>query len=128
MRQYSEEKAETFIRGFLGRFLFSGEDATKRVGVLSGGEKVRCMFGKIILTGSNILILDGPTNHLDLESITALNNALIRFPGVILFSSHDHEFNQSLANRVIEITADGLVDYRMTYDEYLNEKKRKKTK
>lgn len=128
MRQYSEEKAETFIRGFLGRFLFSGEDATKKVGVLSGGEKVRCMFGKIILTGSNILILDGPTNHLDLESITALNNALIRFPGVILFSSHDHEFNQSLANRVVEITADGLVDYRMTYDEYLNEKKRKKTK
>lgn len=129
MRQYSEEKAETFIRGFLGRFLFSGEDATKKVGVLSGGEKVRCMFGKIVLTGANVLLLDGPTNHLDLESITALNNALMRFPGVILFSSHDHEFNQSLANRVIEITGSGFVDYRMTYDEYLEEKKKlKRTK
>jgi ATPase subunit of ABC transporter with duplicated ATPase domains len=129
MRQYSEEKAETFIRGFLGRFLFSGEDATKKVGVLSGGEKVRCMFGKIVLTGANALLLDGPTNHLDLESITALNNALIRFPGVILFSSHDHEFNQSLANRVVEITESGFVDYRMTYDEYLEEKKKlKRTK
>lgn len=128
IRQYSEEKAETFLRGFLGRFLFSGEDATKKVGVLSGGEKVRCMFGKIILTGANVLLLDGPTNHLDLESITALNNALMRFPGVILFSSHDHEFNQSLANRVVEITTDGFVDYRMTYDEYLAEKKQKKGK
>jgi len=129
MRQYSEEKAETFIRGFLGRFLFSGDDATKKVGVLSGGEKVRCIFGKIVLTGANILILDGPTNHLDLESITALNNALIRFPGVILFSSHDHEFNQSLANRVVEITENGFIDYRMTYDEFLAEKKkRNKTK
>lgn len=127
MRQYSEEKAETFIRGFLGRFLFSGEDATKKVGVLSGGEKVRCMFGKIVLTGANVLLLDGPTNHLDLESITALNNALMRFPGVILFSSHDHEFNQSLANRVIEITESGFLDHRMTYDEYLAEKKKSKT-
>ena len=126
MRQYSEEKAETFIRGFLGRFLFSGEDATKKVGVLSGGEKVRCMFGKIVLTGANVLLLDGPTNHLDLESITALNNALMRFPGVILFSSHDHEFNQSLANRVVEITENGFVDHRMTYDEYLAEKKKTK--
>ncbi|MFM8313948.1 MAG: ABC-F family ATP-binding cassette domain-containing protein [Deltaproteobacteria bacterium] len=126
MRQYSEEKAETFIRGFLGRFLFSGDDATKKVGVLSGGEKVRCMFGKIVLTGANVLLLDGPTNHLDLESITALNNALIRFPGIILFSSHDHEFNQSLANRVLEITEKGFVDHRMTYDEYLAEKRKKK--
>jgi ATPase subunit of ABC transporter with duplicated ATPase domains len=126
MRQYSEEKAESFLRGFLGRFLFSGEDALKKVGVLSGGEKVRCLFGKIVLTGANILMLDGPTNHLDLESITALNNALIRFPGVILFSSHDHEFNQSLANRVIEITENGFLDYRMTYDEYLAEKKKAK--
>ncbi|MBM4303741.1 MAG: ATP-binding cassette domain-containing protein [Deltaproteobacteria bacterium] len=126
MRQYSEEKAETFIRGFLGRFLFSGDDATKKVGVLSGGEKVRCMFGKIVLTGANVLLLDGPTNHLDLESITALNNALMRFPGVILFSSHDHEFNQSLANRVLEITSSGFIDYRMTYDDYLAEKRKAK--
>lgn len=126
MRQYSEEKAETFIRGFLGRFLFSGDDAVKKVGVLSGGEKVRCMFGKIVLTGANVLLLDGPTNHLDLESITALNNALIRFPGVILFSSHDHEFNQSLANRVVEVTPNGFIDYRMTYDEYLAEKRKQK--
>ncbi len=128
IRQYSEEKAETFVRGFLGRFLFSGEDATKKVGVLSGGEKVRCLFGKIVLTGANILLLDGPTNHLDLESITSLNSALMRFQGVILFSSHDHEFNQSLANRVVEITENGFVDYRMTYDEYLTEKKKKKSK
>jgi ATPase subunit of ABC transporter with duplicated ATPase domains len=126
MRQYSEEKAETFIRGFLGRFLFSGDDAVKKVGALSGGEKVRCMFGKIVLTGANVLLLNGPTNHLDLESITALNNALMRFPGVILFSSHDHEFNQSLTNRVLEITPSGFVDYRMTYDEYLAEKQKAK--
>ncbi len=126
MRDFSEEKTETFIRGFLGRFLFSGEDAQKKVTVLSGGEKVRCMFGKIILTGANILLLDGPTNHLDLESITALNNALIRFPGVILFSCHDHEFNQSLANRVIEINENGITDFRMTYDDYLAQKKKNK--
>ena len=128
MRSYSTEKAETFIRGFLGRFLFSGDDAMKKVSVLSGGEKVRCVFGKIVLTGANVLLLDGPTNHLDLESITALNNALMRFPGVILFTSHDHEFNQSLANRVVEITEDGFVNFRMTYDEYLEQQKSKKKK
>ena len=128
MQNFSEEKSESFIRGFLGRFLFSGDDVNKKIGVLSGGERVRCLFGKIILTNSNVLILDGPTNHLDLEAITALNNALLKFPGVILFSSHDHEFNQSLATRVVEINPTGLADFPMTYDEYLEQKKTAKGK
>jgi ATPase subunit of ABC transporter with duplicated ATPase domains len=123
LRQYSEEKSETFIRGFLGRMLFSGEETLKKVNVLSGGEKVRCMLAKMMLTNSNVLLFDGPTNHLDLESIQALNNGLIRFPGTILFASHDHQFNQTVANRVIEITHAGAVNYDMTYDDYLAKKK-----
>ena len=99
--------------------LFSGEEALKKVNVLSGGEKVRCMLAKMMLSGANILIFDEPTNHLDLESITALNNGLINYKGVILFTSHDHQFVQTIANRIIEITANGIIDRRMTYDEYL---------
>lgn len=122
LRQYSEEQSETFIRGFLGRMLFSGEETLKKVSVLSGGEKVRCMLARMMLSQANVLLLDGPTNHLDLESITAVNNGLIRFPGTILFTSHDHQFNQTIANRVIEITAKGAESYEMTYDEYLEKK------
>ena len=99
--------------------LFSGEEALKKVNVLSGGERVRCMFAKMMLSGANVLIFDEPTNHLDLESITALNNGLINFKGVILFTSHDHQFVQTIANRIIEITEHGIVDRRTTYDEYL---------
>lgn len=122
LRQYSEEKSETFIRGFLGRMLFSGEENLKKVSVLSGGERVRCMLSRLMLSNANVLLLDGPTNHLDLESITAVNNGLIRFPGTILFTSHDHQFNQTIATRVIEITGKGAVPYDMTYDEYLEKK------
>ena len=119
LRQYSEEKSETFIRGFLGKMLFSGEEAMKKTSVLSGGEKVRCMLSKMMLSDSNILILDEPTNHLDLESITALNKGLESFQGNIIFTSHDHECVQTVANRIIEITEDGIIDKYMTYDEYL---------
>ncbi|WP_125154739.1 ABC-F family ATP-binding cassette domain-containing protein [Clostridium rectalis] len=120
LRQFSEEKSETFIRGFLGRMLFSGEEALKSAKVLSGGEKVRCMLSRMMLSGSNVLILDEPTNHLDLESITAVNNGLMNFPGTVLFTSHDHQFVQTVANRVIDIKEDGtIVDKKMTYDEYL---------
>lgn len=119
LRQFSDEKAETFVRGFLGRMLFSGEDGLKKVKVLSGGEKVRCMLAKMMLSTANVLILDGPTNHLDLESITAVNNGLVRFPEIVLFASHDHQFNETVATRVIEITPKGIIDHRRTYDEYL---------
>jgi ATPase subunit of ABC transporter with duplicated ATPase domains len=119
LRQYSKEQDESFLRGFLGRMLFSGEEALKKANVLSGGEKVRCMFSKMMLSGSNVLILDEPTNHLDLESITALNNGLVDFDGTILFVSHDHQFIQTIANRVMEITPNGMIDKMMTYDEYL---------
>ncbi len=119
LRQFSEEKSESFIRGFLGRMLFGGEEALKKVNVLSGGERVRCMLSKMMLSGANVLIFDEPTNHLDLESITAVNNGIIKFPGTILFTSHDHQFVQTVANRIIEITPEGLIDKRMTYDEYL---------
>ena len=122
LRQFSEEKSESFLRGFLGRMLFSGDEPLKKVNVLSGGEKVRCMLSKMMLSGSNVLILDEPTNHLDLESITALNNGLINFAGTILFTSHDHEFIQTIANRIIEITPDGIIDKQSTYDEYLEAK------
>jgi len=122
LRQFSDEKSESFLRGFLGRMLFSGEEALKKVNVLSGGEKVRCMLSKMMLSGANVLILDEPTNHLDLESITALNNGLTNFPGTILFTSHDHQFVQTIANRIIEITDEGIVDKQMTYDEYLEDK------
>ena len=120
LTQYSDIKDATYVRGFLGRMLFPGEDGVKRVRVLSGGEKVRCLLSKMMISGANILILDEPTNHLDMESITALNNGLIKFPGVILFTSHDHQFVQTTANRIMEILPNGkLVDKITTYDEYL---------
>lgn len=119
LRQYSNDQDETFLRGFLGRMLFSGEEALKKASVLSGGEKVRCMLAKMMLNGANVLLFDEPTNHLDLESITALNNGLIDFDGTILFTSHDHQFIQTIANRIIEITPNGIIDRVMTYDEYL---------
>ena len=120
LTQYSEIKDATYVRGFLGRMLFAGEDGVKKVRILSGGEKVRCLLSKMMISGANILILDEPTNHLDMESITALNNGLIKFPGVILFASHDHQFVQTTANRIMEFLPNGaLVDKITTYDEYL---------
>ncbi len=119
LRQFSKDQTETFLRGWLGRMLFSGEEALKKASVLSGGEKVRCMLAKMMLSGANVLILDEPTNHLDLESITALNNGLINYKGTVLFVSHDHQFVQTVANRIMEITPKGLIDRQMTYDEYL---------
>ncbi|MCM3615969.1 ATP-binding cassette domain-containing protein [Sutcliffiella horikoshii] len=122
LRQYSpNDQTESFLRGFLGRMLFSGEEVMKKASVLSGGEKVRCMLSKMMLSGSNILLLDDPTNHLDLESITALNNGLTNFKGSMIFTSHDHQFIETIANRIIEITPKGLVDKQMTYDEYLED-------
>ncbi len=119
LTQFSEEKDATYVRGFLGRMLFAGDDGVKKVKVLSGGEKVRCLLSKLMIMGTNVLVLDEPTNHLDMESITALNNGLIKFPGVVLFSSQDHQFIQTTANRIMEITATGLIDKMTTYDEYL---------
>ena len=119
LRQYSTDKTETFIRGFLGRMLFSGEEVLKSASVLSGGEKVRCMLSRMMIANSNVLVMDDPTNHLDLESITALNEGLIRFSGSMLFSSHDHQFISSIANRIIEITPGGIMDRMMDFDEYL---------
>ena len=119
LTQFSEEKDPTYVRGFLGRMLFAGDDGVKKVKVLSGGEKVRCLLSKMMIMGSNVLVLDEPTNHLDMESITALNNGLIKFPGVVIFSSQDHQFIQTTANRIMEITANGLIDKMTTYDEYL---------
>lgn len=119
LRQFSEEKSESYLRGFLGRMLFSGDEALKDAKVLSGGERVRCMLSRMMLSSANALILDQPTNHLDLESITALNNGLMDYSSVILFASHDHQFVQTIANRIIEITPDGIIDKRMSYDEYL---------
>ncbi|MFA9381517.1 MAG: ABC-F family ATP-binding cassette domain-containing protein, partial [Acetanaerobacterium sp.] len=119
LEEYSKDKAETYLRGFLGRMLFSGDDIFKSVSVLSGGEKVRCMLAKMMMSGSNALVLDQPTNHLDLESITALNNGLVDFKGVLLFSSHDHQFIQTIANRIIELKPDGMMDKISTYDEYV---------
>jgi ATPase subunit of ABC transporter with duplicated ATPase domains len=121
LRQFSEEKDETFIRGFLGRMLFSGEETQKSAKVLSGGEKVRCMTSKMMLQNANFLVLDEPTNHLDLESITAFNDALIDYKGGILFTSHDHQFMQTVANRIIEITPKGNLDKLMTYDDYITD-------
>lgn len=122
LRQYSpNDQSESFLRGFLGRMLFSGEEALKKASVLSGGEKVRCMLSKMMLSGANVLLLDEPTNHLDLESITALNNGLINFKGPIIFTSHDHQFVQTIANRIFEITPAGLVNKETTYDEYLED-------
>ena len=118
LRQYSPEQDDAYVRGFLGRMLFSGDESLKPVKVLSGGEKVRCMLSKLQLSGANVLILDDPTNHLDLESIQSLNEALKVFPGVILFTSHDHEFVQSIANRIVEITPKGVIDRMMQFDDY----------
>jgi ATPase subunit of ABC transporter with duplicated ATPase domains len=119
LRQFSKDKDETYVRGFLGKMLFTGEESLKKSNVLSGGEKVRCMVSRMMLTNANCLILDEPTNHLDLESITAFNNALKDWKHVAMFTSHDHEFMQTVANRIIEITPNGVIDKRMTYDEYI---------
>lgn len=126
IRQYSEtDETETYLRGFLGKMLFSGDEIYKPVKVLSGGEKVRCMFSRMMLYGSNVLLLDRPTNHLDLESITAVNNGLRDFKGVVLFASHDHEIMQTVANRIIEITSEGVIDRQGTYEEFLEFKKQR---
>lgn len=119
LTQYSPEKEATYVRGFLGRMLFAGEDGVKKVRVLSGGEKVRCMLSKLMITGANVLLLDEPTDHLDMESITALNNGLVKFQGVLLFSSRDHQIVQTTANRIMEIVGGQLIDKITTYDEYL---------
>ncbi len=119
LSQYTNIEDMAYIRGFLGRMLFSGEEALKPVNVLSGGERARCMLSKSMLEAPNLLLLDDPTNHLDLESIQALNNGLVSFKGEMIFTSHDHQFIQTIANRIIEITEDGIIDRRMSYDEYL---------
>ena len=121
LMQYSNSDDETYVRSFLGRMLFTGDDALKPVRVLSGGEKVRCVLSKLMLSGANCLILDEPTNHLDLEAITALNDGLIDFPGVMLFTSHDHEFVTSIANRIVEICPGGVIDRYMSFDDYIND-------
>jgi len=123
LRQYSEEKEERYIRGFLGRMLFSGEEATKKVNILSGGEKVRCMLSRMMLSGANALILDEPVSHLDLEGITALNQGLINFSQVVLFATHDHQFVETVANRIVEFTHGGVIDQKMSFEEYLADKK-----
>ncbi|MCQ2089811.1 MAG: ATP-binding cassette domain-containing protein, partial [Fibrobacter sp.] len=125
LRQYSKEQDETFIRGFLGRMLFTGEEALKCCNVLSGGEKVRCMLSKMMLSNANCLLLDEPTAHLDLEAITALNNGLTAFQGPIIFCTQDHEFAQTVANRVLELTPDGVVDRSITFDEWYESKSAK---
>ncbi len=119
LRQYSKDPDETYVRSFLGRMLFSGEEALKKVNVLSGGEKVRCVLSKMMLSGANLLIFDEPTNHLDMESITALNEGMTKYKGIILFTSHDHQLTQTVANRIIDIKQDKLVDREVTYNEYL---------
>jgi ATPase subunit of ABC transporter with duplicated ATPase domains len=121
LKQYSPDQDDTYVRSFLGRMLFSGDEALKPVKVLSGGEKVRCMLARMMLSGANVLIMDEPTNHLDLEAITALNDGLISFPGVILFNSHDHQFVNSVANRIIEILPAGLIDRMMPFDDYIRD-------
>lgn len=121
LKQYSKEQDDAYVRGFLGRMLFSGDESLKKVKVLSGGEKVRCMLSKLMLSGANVLIMDDPTNHLDLEAIQSLNEALINFPGVVLFTSHDHEFIQSIANRIVEITPNGVIDRMMSFDDYISD-------
>ena len=127
--QYAPPKeGENFARTFLGRMLFSGEEATKKISMLSGGEKVRCMFSKMMLAGANVLMLDEPTNHLDLESITSLNESLLNFQEVILFTSHDHEFIKTLANRIIEITPDGIIDGQLTFEEHIKNREMEKTR
>ena len=119
LRKYSKDPDETYIRSFLGRMLFSGEEALKKVNVLSGGEKVRCVLSKMMLSGANFLIFDEPTNHLDMESITALNEGMKKFKGNIIFTAHDHELTQTVANRIFDIRKDGMIDKETTYNEYL---------
>ena len=121
LRQYSKDPDETYVRSFLGRMLFSGEEALKNVEVMSGGEKVRCVLSKMMLSGANFLILDEPTNHLDMESITALNEGLKRYQGILLFTSHDHELTQTVANKIVDISNSKVVIRECTYDEYLDE-------
>ncbi len=123
LEQYSTDTTETYLRGFLGKMLFSGDEVLKPVKVLSGGEKVRCMLSRMMMFGANVLVMDQPTNHLDLESITALNNGMTDFKGMILFTSHDHQFIQTIANRIIEITDNGIIDKRCTYDEFIEFKR-----
>ena len=120
LRPYSSDQHESYLRGWLGRMLFSGEEALKPVSVLSGGEKVRCMMAKTMLTAGNLLIMNEPTNHLDLEAITALNKGMINYKGVLLFTTHDHELMQTVANRIIYIDENSFLDKEMTYDEYLD--------
>lgn len=121
LKQYSKEQDDSYVRGFLGRMLFSGDESLKKVKVLSGGEKVRCMLSKLMLSGANVLVMDDPTNHLDLEAIQSLNEALISFPGVVLFTSHDHEFIESIANRIVEITPNGIIDRMTNFDSYISD-------
>jgi ATPase subunit of ABC transporter with duplicated ATPase domains len=121
--QYSNDSSEIYIKGFLGKMLFSGEEVLKQASVLSGGEKIRCMIARMMLTDANTLVLDSPTNHLDLESIQAFNNTLQNFKGVILMASHDHEFIQTVCNRVIELTPNGIIDKMMDYDDYITDEK-----
>jgi ATPase subunit of ABC transporter with duplicated ATPase domains len=126
LRNYAtteEEREEVYLRGFLGKMVFSGEEALKSCNVLSGGEKVRCMLSKMMMTRANVLMLDEPTNHLDLESITAFNNSLKKFKGSVLFTTHDHEFAQSIANRIVELTPSGIIDRYMSFDEYMEDEK-----
>ncbi|MDA3853750.1 MAG: ATP-binding cassette domain-containing protein, partial [Bacteroidales bacterium] len=123
LAQYTENTEEAFIRGFLGKMLFSGDDINKKAKVCSGGEKVRCMLSRMMMRGANVLTLDSPTNHLDLESIQSFNNSLVAYKGVILMSSHDHEFINSVVDRVIEITPNGIIDKMMPYDEYISDPK-----
>ena len=125
LRQWTkteEEREEVYVRGFLGKMLFSGEEALKKSSVLSGGEKVRCMLSRMMLMRANVLMLDEPTNHLDLESITAFNNSLKNFKGTIMLTTHDHEFVQTVATRVIELTPNGAIDRYLTFDEYMSDK------
>ena len=121
--QFSNDTSEIYLKGFLGKMLFSGEDVLKKASVLSGGEKMRCMIAKMMMTDANTLILDTPTNHLDLESIQAFNNTLQAFKGVILFASHDHEFIQTVCNREIELTPNGIIDKMMDYDDYITDER-----
>ena len=126
LRQYAktdEEREAVFLRGFLGKMLFSGDEALKSAKVLSGGEKVRCMLSRMMMVRANVLMLDEPTNHLDLESITAFNNSLIKFKGTVLLTTHDHAFAQSVGNRVVELTPKGVIDRHMTFDEYMLDSK-----
>lgn len=125
LAQFSNDTTEVYLRGFLGKMLFSGEEIYKKANVLSGGEKVRCMIARMMIRNANVMLLDTPTNHLDLESIQAFNNTLIRFKGNILMSSHDHEFIQTVCNRIIEIGPNGMIDKLMDYDDYISDERLK---